>query len=253
MHLSAKEIDKLILHGAGFLAQKRYARGLRLNYIETVALLSAQVLEFIRDGNSVAELMEKGKRILGLSDVMSGVANMLDEVQVEGTFADGTKLVTIHQPVCLEAGESNLALHGSGLVRTSLPAALPILDEIVPGEIMPLPGTIEINQGRLAIVLEVTNTGDRPIQVGSHYPFFETNKALRFDRRKAFNYRLDIAAGTAVRFEPGETKRVSLVMLAGSKTVIGGNGLINGPASPERLESALNDAVEAGFSHQEAK
>ena len=99
MKLTPREIDKLMLHNAGFLAQKRYARGLALNYPETVALLAAQILEFIRDGDRVADLMDKGKRILGLADVMPGVASMVDEVQVEGTFPDGTKLVTVHDPI----------------------------------------------------------------------------------------------------------------------------------------------------------
>ena len=88
-----------MLHQAGSLAQKRYARGLRLNYVETTALLSSVLLERIRDGASVAELMNEGKSILGLDDVMEGVAEMVDEVQVEATFPDGTKLVTVHTPI----------------------------------------------------------------------------------------------------------------------------------------------------------
>ena len=99
MHLTPREIDNLVLHQAGFLAQKRLARGLRLNYVEAVALISTQLLEFIRDGRSVAELMDLGRRLLGREEVMDGVAEMIDEVQVEGTFPDGTKLVTVHQPI----------------------------------------------------------------------------------------------------------------------------------------------------------
>ena len=104
MHLSPKEIDKLILHNAGFLAQKRYARGLELNYVESMALISSQLLEFIRDGDSVLSLMEKGKSILGFSDVMPAVASMIKEVQVEGTFKDGTKLSGI-EIVSISDGE----------------------------------------------------------------------------------------------------------------------------------------------------
>src|SRR5262249_51627897 len=96
MHLTPREIDKLLLHGAGFLAQKRLARGLRLNYPEAVALIAAQLLELIRDGRSVAELMDVGRRLLGRAEVMEGVPELISEVQVEGTFADGTKLVTVH-------------------------------------------------------------------------------------------------------------------------------------------------------------
>jgi len=90
MHLSPRDIDKLILHGAGFLAQKRLARGLRLNYPEAVALIAAQILELIRDGRSVAELMDVGRRMLGRAQVLPGVPELIAEVQVEGTFPDGT-------------------------------------------------------------------------------------------------------------------------------------------------------------------
>jgi len=92
---------------------------------------------------------------------------------------------------------------------------------MIPGEIITLPGDIELNAGRKTVTLTVANTGDRPIQVGSHYHFFETNPALKFDRKNARGMRLDIAAGTAVRFEPGQTREVTLVALAGSRTVYG--------------------------------
>jgi urease subunit beta len=92
---------------------------------------------------------------------------------------------------------------------------------MIPGEIITLPGDIELNQGRKSVTLTVANTGDRPIQVGSHYHFFETNPALKFDRKKARGMRLDIAAGTAVRFEPGQTREVKLVALAGAREVYG--------------------------------
>src|SRR5438094_5989151 len=113
MHLTPHETDKLALHQAGFLAQKRLARGLRLNYPEAVALIATQVLEFIRDGRSVAELMDVGRRLLGRRQVMAGVPEMIHEVQVEGTFPDGTKLVTVHHPVAAEDGDLTLALYGS--------------------------------------------------------------------------------------------------------------------------------------------
>src|ERR1700761_5061350 len=104
MRLSPRDIDKLLLHNAGFLAQKRLARGVRLNYPETVALIATQILEFIRDGRSVAELMDLGRQMLGRRQVMAGVPEMAVEVQVEGTFPDGTKLVTVHHPVSRENG-----------------------------------------------------------------------------------------------------------------------------------------------------
>src|SRR5690349_23137680 len=105
MHLTPREIEKLMLHNAGVLAQKRLARGLRLNHPEAVALIATQLLEFIRDGRSVAELMDLGRRFLGRDDVMDGVADLIEEVQVEGTFPDGTKLVTVHHPIAAQAGE----------------------------------------------------------------------------------------------------------------------------------------------------
>src|SRR5712691_1687160 len=115
MHLTPREIDKLILHQAGFLAQKRLARGLRLNYPEAVALIATQMLELIRDGRSVAELMDVGRQLLGRADVMEHVADMIVEVQVEGTFPDGSKLVTVHHPIVAEHGNLDLALYGSFL------------------------------------------------------------------------------------------------------------------------------------------
>jgi urease subunit gamma/beta len=115
MHLTPHELDKLALHQAGYVAQKRLARGLLLNYPEAVALISAQVLEFIRDGRSVAELMDLGRQLLGRADVMAHVPEMIVEVQVEGTFPDGSKLVTVHRPIAAEFGDLELALHGSFL------------------------------------------------------------------------------------------------------------------------------------------
>ena len=100
---------------------------------------------------------------------------------------------------------------------------------MIPGEIFPAPGEIELNGGRPTITLIVANTGDRPIQVGSHYHFFETNEALAFDRAAARGFRLDIPAGSAVRFEPGQSRAVTLVAYQGARRVIGFNARIDGP------------------------
>jgi urease subunit gamma/beta len=226
MHLTPHEIDKLTLHQAGVLAQKRLARGVRLNHPEAVALIATQILEFIRDGQSVAALMDLGRRLLGHADVMDGVPELVHEVQVEGTFPDGTKLVTVHHPIAAEHGDLELALYGSFLpvpanVRPK-PDAM-AADTSAPGAITCAPGQIGANEGRKTAQLAVTNTGDRPIQVGSHYHFVETNRALAFDRRASYGMRLDIPAGTAVRFEPGETRTVSLVAIAGNAVIRGGN------------------------------
>src|SRR6476620_3650487 len=183
MHLTPRDIDKLVLHQAGFLAQKRLARGLRLNYPEAVALIAAQILELVRDGRSVAALMDVGRRMLGRAQVLPGVPELIAEVQVEGTFPDGTKLVTVHHPIALEQGDLALALHGSFLpVPTSFP---PAAEVPVPGEVMAAAGDIELNAGRETVSLAVLNTGDRSIQVGSHYPFAETNRAVQCDRSRA--------------------------------------------------------------------
>src|SRR4051794_23943866 len=115
MHLSPREIEKLLLHNAGFLAQKRLARGLRLNHPEAVALIATQLLEFIREGQSVSELMDLGRQFLGRNDVLPGVPEMISDVQVEGTFPDGSKLVTVHHPIASENGNLELALYGSFL------------------------------------------------------------------------------------------------------------------------------------------
>lgn len=103
------------------------------------------------------------------------------------------------------------------------------MTSFIPGELFPEPGTIQINAGRERCYLTVANTGDRPVQVGSHYHFHEVNEALRFDRQAARGFRLDIPAGTAVRFEPGQTRQIALVRLAGGGEVYGFQGKIMGP------------------------
>lgn len=220
MHLSPRDIDKLLLHGAGFLAQKRLARGLRLGYPETVALIATQLLELIRDGrHPVSELMDVGRRILGRRQVLPGVADLLPEVQVEGTFEDGTKLVTVHDPIAFDDGDLALALYGSFLPvpDAAVFAVAPPAPSLPPGHIEVAHGSIDLYAGRDSITLAITSRGDRPIQVGSHYPFAAVNAALDFDRAAAAGRHLDIPAGTAVRFEPGETRTVTLVTNAQSR------------------------------------
>ena len=255
MHLTPHELDKLVLHNAGFVAQKRLARGLRLNYPEATALIATQLLELIRDGRSVAELMDLGRRMLGHNEVMAGVPMLLHEVQIEGTFPDGSKLVTVHHPIVRQHGELALALYGSSLpvpapelfaerAGTATVAADP------PGEVMCAAGQIVLNEGRETVSIPVTNRGDRPIQVGSHYHFVETNRLLAFDRQRAYGMRLDIPAGTAVRFEPGETRTIQLVAIAGHRVIRGGNALADGPISPDGLAQTMRAVKERGFAHE---
>ncbi|MCG7924201.1 MAG: urease subunit gamma [Candidatus Thiodiazotropha taylori] len=208
MELTPREKDKLLLFTAGLLAERRKDKGLKLNYPEAMAYISCAILEGAREGRTVAELMDRGRTLLSSEDVMEGVAEMIHEVQVEATFPDGTKLVTVHDPILPTESDQGAA--------------------IVPGEILTEAGERALNAGRQQLTLSVANTGDRPIQVGSHYHFAETNPALQFDREQARGFRLDIAAGTAVRFEPGQTREVTLVAFAGDRKVYGFNGAVMG-------------------------
>lgn len=206
MELTPREKDKLMLFSAALLAERRLARGCKLNYPEAIAYLSLAIIEGARDGASVAELMARGQELLTPDQLMDGVVALLDEVQVEATFPDGTKLVTVHQPV-----------------------GPPPADEYAPGAIDCMDGTVTLNEGRETLTVTVSNTGDRPIQVGSHYHFFETNPALEFDRDATRGWRLNIAAGTAVRFEPGQSRDVELVPYGGARNVYGFRGAVQGP------------------------
>ncbi|HEY6795694.1 MAG TPA: urease subunit gamma [Kineosporiaceae bacterium] len=197
MQLSPHEQERLMISYAADLAWRRRQRGHRLNHPEAVAVVSAALLEGARDGRSVAELMAAGREILTPQDVLDGVPELLREVQVEATFPDGTKLVTVHDPIPGAASST------------------------VPGEILVAEGTIELNDGAAGTELTVVNTGDRPVQVGSHFHFAQANPALSFDRDAARGRRLDVPAGTAVRFEPGVERSVRLVPLAGARIVPG--------------------------------
>ncbi|TLD95746.1 urease subunit beta [Helicobacter jaachi] len=215
MRLTPRELDKLMLHYAGSLAKERKERGIKLNYVEGMALISMEIMELAREGkHSVAELMQLGREILKEGECMEGVASLLTEVQVEATFPDGTKLVTIHNPIAYNGG-------------------------IIPGEIITKDDEIEINANKEITTLEVINNGDRPIQVGSHFHFFETNKKLSFDRAKAFGKRLDIPSGTCVRFEPGESKTIALIDFGGNKRVFGFNDLTNAQISADSKAKAI--------------
>ena len=209
MNLTPREKDKLLVAMAASVARRRLERGVRLNHPEAIALVIDFLVEGARDGRSVAELMEAGAHVIGRDQVMEGVAEMIPDIQVEATFPDGTKLVTVHQPI-------------------------PVHKATGVGAVTPAAGAIEINTGRATCRVTVANTGDRPIQVGSHYHFFEVNPALEFDRAAARGFRLDIAAGTAVRFEPGQTRTVDLVAYDGARIVQGFRGDVMGPLDGAR-------------------
>ena len=223
MHLTPREQERLMLHYAGELAGARKERGIKLNYPEAIAYISAQLLEKAREGMSVTELMQLGAKLLTSEDVMDGVPEMIGEIQLEATFPDGTKLVTVHSPIKPNG-------------------------KVTPGEYFFDDDELVINEGKDTVEINVTNTADRPCQVGSHYHFFEVNKQLEFNRRLAYGMRLDIPAGTAVRFEPGETKRVRLVEIGGERKGFGLNDLVEGSLDDEAVkERAISKAKENGF------
>ncbi|MBV9532899.1 MAG: urease subunit gamma [Bradyrhizobium sp.] len=228
MLLTPTELERLTIFSAAELARRRRARGLKLNYPEAIAIITDEILEGARDGRSVADLIGFSSTILTTADVLPGIAAMMDIIQVECAFPDGTKLVTVHEPIRPAPGAEADPEH-PGLVQTR-------------------DGAIELNDGRRTIRLTAVNTGDRPIQIGSHFHFFEVNKALEFDRAAAFNMRLDIPAGTAVRFEPGASKEVSLVEFGGRGELTGLNNLTNGLSSDPRVrEAALARAKARDF------
>ena len=228
MLLTPTEMERLTIYVAAEMARKRRAKGLKLNHPETTAYIVDEILEGAREGRSVADLIAFGSTILTSDDVQPGVGLLMPILQVEATFPDGTKLVTVHEPI--------------------RPGKQAVTQAVTPGEIIAAEGDIEINAGRTKATVRALNTGDRPIQVGSHFHFFEVNKALEFERAIAFGMHLDIPAGTAVRFEPGEAKDVTLVSFGGTGEIYGLNSLTNGSTrSANRKQEALRLAREKGF------
>jgi urease subunit gamma/beta len=227
MLLTPTELERLTVYVAAELARKRKTKGLILNYPEAVAYITDEILEGAREGRTVADLIAFGSTLLTTDDVMPGVQDLMPMIQVEGTFPDGTKLVTVHDPI--RPGKNPTA-------------------GVHPGEIIALDGELEINAGRKKHKLRVKNGGDRPVQVGSHYHFFETNRELQFSRAEAFGMHLDIPAGTAVRFEPGEEKEVTLTSFGGTGDMHGLNNLTDGSIHDAEIKaSALRRARERGF------
>uniref|UniRef100_N1QXF7 Urease n=1 Tax=Aegilops tauschii TaxID=37682 RepID=N1QXF7_AEGTA len=233
MKLVPRETEKLALHSAGFLAQKRLARGLRLNYTEAIALIAAQILEFVRDGDkTVTDLMDLGKQMLGRRQVLPAVPYLLDTVQVQLVYR-----TSVIQPNTL--GVPSLEKFSGSDV------------EDYPGEVHFCSGRIILNLHRRALTLKVVNKADRPIQIGSHYHFIEANPYLVFDRHRAYGMRLNIPAGTAVRFEPGDAKSVTLVSIGGHKVIRGGNGIADGAVDSSQLNEVMQKITEYGFGHED--
>lgn len=191
MKLTPKEQDRLTIFTLAELARRRRARGIKLNYPEAVALICDEVMEEARAGRSYDEVIALGKQVLTEADVMEGVADLASRIYVEPLFDDGTKLVVLHRPIQKVARETQQ--------KESVPDSSQL-------------DTITINAGKPTISLTVTNTSDHPVQITSHMPFWEINQRMHFDRELARGFHLDIPAGGATRWEPGETKEVRLCL-----------------------------------------
>ena len=228
MNLTPTEQERLTIFSAAQLAREHRKRGIALSHPEAIAYICDELLYSARQGKSLKDVMGLGSQILTTDDVLPGVAELIPVIHIEAMFLDGTKLVTVHQPI------------RSGAKQQPARAQA--------GEVVTPDGDIEINAGRRKLTLTATNSGDRPVQVGSHFHFFEVNKALDFDRAATFGMRLDIPSGTAVRFEPGQVLEVNLVEVGGRRSVSGFNNLTNGSIdSAEIKQAALERARERGF------
>jgi urease subunit gamma/beta len=189
VHLTPKELERLTIFTVAEMARRRRARAVKLNLPETIGLLSDEMMEAARDGKSFDEVVALGMTLLDRSEVMDGVPAMLDVLQLEPQFEDGTKLVTLRYP---------LGRPEEGV-----------------GEIRFAAGWIDLNEGRERRTIVVHNPTAYPIQVTSHLHFAAANPALDFDRTAARGMRLDVPAGDSVRWEPGESHTVSLVPIGG--------------------------------------
>lgn len=225
MQLTPTEMDRLVIFQAAELARRYRAEGVRLSLPEANALIADEILLAARKGLDHPALVSFGGTILASHDVEAGVPEMLRMISVEVSMAEGTKLITIFDPI-----------PGAG---TSGPA---------PGEVIPKEGEIELNAGREGIEIDVLNTGDRSIQVRSHAHFFEVNGALKFDRTRAWGMRLDRPSGGGERFDPGIGRRVRLVPYAGTRQIHGFAGLADGPADdPATRDAAFRRARDRGY------
>lgn len=188
MKLTPKEQERLTIFTLAELARRRRARGIKLNYPEAVALICDEVMEEARAGRSYNEVVTHGMHVLTEDDVMEGVAELVATISVEPLFEDGTKLVILAHPL----GNTD----NTGEQEDTEPSDM-----------------ILINAHKPTITLVVTNTSDHPVQITSHMPFWQINPRMQFDRIQATGYHLDIPAGGALRWEPGEKKEVHLCLL----------------------------------------
>jgi urease subunit gamma/beta len=232
MNLTPTELDRLTIFSAAELARRYRSLGIRLSRPEAVALICDEVLTAARRDMPYDEIRDLAGRLLSTDDVMAGVMEMIPLICIEAGFAEGTKLIAIFDPI--RPGDDA--------------APLAAEDAIVPGEIITSDEDLELFAGADAVSLDVINTGDRDIQVRSHAHFFETNRALNFDRAASWGRKLDVAAGAGVRFEPGIPKQVRLVPIQGLRVVVGQAGLVNGALdAPGARDVALTRAQANGY------
>jgi urease subunit gamma/beta len=234
MRLTPAERDRLLVFAAAELARARRARGLRLNAPEATALIADTVAEAARDGLRLADAIERGRSVLGPGDVLEGVVELVDEVCVEATFDDGTRLAVVSDPfrAATPPGGSRRddSLHDGRLA---------------PGAVLE---AARETARRVDAVVEVTNESRVPISVSSHFHFFEANPRLRFSRALAYGRHLAVEAGTTVRFDPGATVSVELADIQGARVAYGFAGLVDGPLdAPGAKERALEKARICGY------
>jgi urease subunit gamma/beta len=224
MNLTPTEMERLTIFMAAEFARRNRANGIRLSHPEAVALIADEMLLAARMGKSYEEIVDMAGRLLSSDDVNDGVGDMVPFVSVEASFEEGTKMIVVFDPIASEGRSGTRA---------------------VPGEIIPSDGEIELNAGREKTSLEVINTGDRDIQVRSHAHFFEVNRMLQFDRKKAFGKHLDSPSGVGVRFEPGVKKKVDLVPFGGGRLIRGFADLTNGYVHSDEVRSAAHERARA--------
>lgn len=228
MNLSPTEMDRLIIFTAAELARRNRSLGIRLSHPEAVAFLTDEVLVAARRDMPYAQIRDMASRLLTTDDVEPGVAEMVTMLYIECMFAEGTKVMALFEPI------------QRGLQ--------PLLDTVVPGEIISPPDDIEMFTDLPVVTIDVTNTSDRDVQVRSHTHFFETNRALQFDRSAAYGMKIDRPSGTGIRFEPGVVKSVRLVPIDGNRLIRGAAGLVMGALdAPGAKEKSLELARTRGY------
>ena len=192
MHVTPREQERLLLFTAAELARRRLARGARLGATEAIALVCDEILEMAWDGVPIEEVVRRARSVVAAGQVLPGVPNTVPNLQVEALFPHGTSLVHVPEPF------------GPG-------------DPTGPGAVLAQDGDIELAPGRPRREVEVTNRGDRPVWVSSHFPLEEVNAALQLDREAVRGFRLDLPAGVSLEFTPGATRVVPVVARGGRR------------------------------------